>query len=174
MPRRVKKYFLAAAFAVLLTFATVWAMSKGTETIDQPIAFNHAVHTKDLEMECTECHVNVESHAEATLPRIEICMGCHDEDIEEMTPAAIERIARLRKYAEEGEEVPWIRMYDVPVHVIFSHKTHIKAGVNCVECHDGTSTATTPTRVTYTMTMNYCMKCHKQRGASLDCIHCHK
>ena len=42
----------------------------------QPIAYTHKVHLANG-MECTNCHVNVEKGAIASIPNIKLCMTCH-------------------------------------------------------------------------------------------------
>ena len=46
--------------------------------VKQPLAYNHKVHTEILK--CEECHTGVLNSAEAGLPDIKVCMGCHGEE----------------------------------------------------------------------------------------------
>ena len=45
---------------------------------EQPIAFKHAPHVKELGMKCTYCHrFGTEGAAAAAIPPVEFCMSCH-------------------------------------------------------------------------------------------------
>jgi Cytochrome c7 and related cytochrome c len=134
----------------------------------QPIAYTHKVHLANG-MHCTDCHVGVDTGPDARLPNVQLCMTCHsviDTDKPE--------IKKIAAYYARGEIIPWQRVYDYPPedHVKFNHAPHIRAGVDCKVCH-GDMTQQTVARRVVNLTMGYCLDCHKQKGASIDCVTCH-
>jgi hypothetical protein len=73
-----------------------------------------------------------------------------------------------------GEEIPWARVYDYSpsAHLRFNHAPHIRAGVTCANCHGDVAQQTVAERVV-DLTMGYCIDCHQERQASVDCLTCH-
>ncbi len=134
----------------------------------QPIAFTHEVHlAKGLE--CTGCHQGVEHGPDAGLPSVKLCMTCH-------LAIATDRpeIRKVAAYLERGEEIPWQRVYGYypSAHVRFNHAPHIRAGVTCATCHGDMARQTVATRAV-DLDMGYCLNCHRQKKASVDCTTCH-
>jgi hypothetical protein len=143
--------------------------------IVQPLPFDHALHAS-FDLECVDCHEGVEEYAIARIPRLSLCMECHEEDAESeeaLSPAK----EKLLSYAESGSEIPWVRLYRLSAHVVFSHERHVTFGeVACSQCHGdhGSSDRPPPRPVTAPLTMDGCMACHESAGASNDCIACHR
>lgn len=136
----------------------------------QPIDFPHKIHTIDIGVSCIDCHQSVEKGPRAGIPSINVCMYCH-EDIGDPKDS---RIQTLRAYAKRGEDIPWQRVYgfNQEAHVRFNHAPHIRAKVDCANCHGDLSSMTVAQRVV-DHSMNFCISCHKQKGASNDCLTCH-
>jgi formamidopyrimidine-DNA glycosylase len=137
-------------------------------TPQQPIAFTHKVHlAKGLE--CAGCHQGVEQGPNAGLPSVKLCMTCH-------LVIATDRpeIKKVAAYLARGEEIPWQRVYGYypSAHVRFNHAPHVRRGVACATCHGDMTRQTVATRV-IDLDMGYCLNCHKQRNASVDCVTCH-
>ncbi len=151
-------------FSLLLLFP-----AKGY-AVEQPIQFNHYKHTQQLELECVLCHTGVRNQVRATLPSVEICIGCHEEAV---TDSPEEE--KIREYYSRGEEIPWKRLFRVPSHVFFSHRRHVTvAGLNCTKCHGDMAMQKKPPRTApMKISMNYCLSCHRQLQASTDCVSCH-
>ena len=141
-----------------------------TPSVSQPIDYSHKAHI-EKGLTCEVCHQSVETAAAATLPTNETCLMCHQGAI---TDSPEEE--KVRQYAEKGEQIPWQRVYMVPDHVFFSHRRHVKAGqIACEECHG--SIAKLTSALTYPLvnqSMDWCLGCHRTRGATTDCIHCHR
>jgi hypothetical protein len=134
----------------------------------QPIAFTHKVHlAKGLQ--CTDCHVGVDQGPDARIPSVNFCMTCH-QVIAKNKP----EIKKLAAYKVRGEDVPWERVYNFEpsAHVKFNHAPHIRAGVQCAACHGDMTTQTVAVKKV-NLTMGYCIQCHKQKNASVDCVTCH-
>jgi hypothetical protein len=137
----------------------------------QPIDFPHKIHQVDeIGIGCAECHTGVTRGARAGIPSVNACMFCH----EGLGDAADARIKSLRDYAKRGEDIPWQRVYGFleEAHVRFNHAPHIQAKVECATCHGDLTQMTVAQRVV-DHTMGFCINCHKQKGASNDCLTCH-
>jgi len=72
--------------------------------------------------------------------------------------------------------IPWEQVYAEPDYVFFPHRRHIAvAKLACAECHGDVRNMTEPVlRPVVNQSMNWCMNCHQQKRASVDCIACHK
>jgi hypothetical protein len=139
-------------------------------TPQQPIDFPHKIHTADIGVGCTNCHLGVEKGPRAGIPSINVCMYCH----EDLGDPADPRIQTLRDHAKRNEDLPWQRVYGFSeeTHVRFNHAPHIRAKVECATCHGDVTEMTVAQRVV-DHTMGFCINCHKQKGASNDCLTCH-
>jgi Cytochrome c7 and related cytochrome c len=134
----------------------------------QPIAYTHKVHlAKGLQ--CTFCHAGVDQGPDARIPSVSLCMTCH-----QVIATDKPEIKKLAAYKASGEEVPWQRVYgfEPSAHVKFNHAPHIRAGVDCATCHGDLHTMTVAERKV-DHTMGFCVQCHKQNNAPIDCVTCH-
>jgi hypothetical protein len=138
---------------------------------EQPINFSHIVHVQKNKMECQYCHWNVTKSPYALIPDEQSCMGCH-KFVKGQDPASQAEIKKLEDYYARGEAIPWKKVHVIPNHVKFNHKRHVKAGVNCQSCHGQVGEMPEVERVA-TMKMGWCIDCHRQKGASIDCATCH-
>lgn len=140
------------------------------QRVVQPIQFNHAKHTA-LELECSLCHEHVAEQAFAGLPQATVCMLCHSAPMSESLEEE-----KVRQFAARGEAIPWRRVYRLPAHVFFSHRRHVTLGkIECSTCHGSIAEATVPpSRPAVKLAMEWCLECHGQRGALVDCNACHR
>jgi hypothetical protein len=137
----------------------------------QPIEFPHDIHTSpQVGLECNVCHSGVTRGPNAGIPTVSVCMGCHEDTGDPKDP----RIQSLRDHSMRGEDLAWQRVYgfNEESHVRFNHSPHIRAKVECATCH-GDVTKMTVAQRAIDHTMNFCITCHKQKGASNDCLTCH-
>ena len=134
----------------------------------QPINFSHKIHAGTLKLQCTVCHTTVEKSISASVPSVSKCMECH-------IGVATDKpeIIKLTQYWDNKELIQWEKVYSVPEHVYFSHKRHIKAGIDCLSCHGEIATMSRVRKVN-SLTMGFCIDCHTVKGASRDCLTCHK
>jgi len=152
----------------------------------QPIEFSHAVHATQLEIQCLYCHTGADKSQHATIPAVSVCMGCHQWVKEGASPGSAEEIAKIARYYESGESIPWLRIHSVPEHVQFKHMRHVQAGVECQTCHGPVQEMNrvymTPDTVLRShslwlpaakLEMGWCMDCHLAKGAADDCAACH-
>ena len=139
---------------------------------EQPISFSHVTHVQKNQMECQYCHWSVTKASYAAIPEEQTCMGCHAL-VKGRSDFQKKEIAKLEKYYTEGTAIPWVKVHVTPAFVAFNHKRHVKAGVNCQECHGQVPNMPVVERVS-SMKMGWCVECHRQRGTSIDCWTCHK
>ncbi len=136
---------------------------------EQPIPFSHKLHVGDLKMECQFCHWTVAKASFAAIPEVETCVGCHNQLVIKQS----EPLTKLKEYWNNNQPIPWEKVHVMPDHVRFNHKRHVKAGVSCQECHGQIPQMEVVERAS-SMKMGWCLDCHRQRGASIDCWTCHK
>ncbi len=141
------------------------------EAVEQPILFNHIHHKEAVHLNCTFCHRYVERYRVAGIPNIELCQACHSSDAISKRPEAL----KVVEYVKARKEIPWQRMYELPKFVVFPHWIHIDRGVDCSVCHGLTGTSERPVKMvgSYRNYMEWCINCHKKRGADIDCYTCH-
>jgi hypothetical protein len=143
---------------------------------DQPIPFNHQLHVKRVGIICDTCHEHASDRAHAGLPRLEVCMDCHRKTTPQ-NPAGAALVESMRKLAKEGGDLLWIRVYQLPAHVYFSHQRHTEAGgLECTTCHGDMSALSTPPAapIARTVQMDNCLACHESKGVTNDCLACHR
>ena len=135
----------------------------------QPIEFPHDIHA-GKQIACTEyCHESVTTGPVAGLPSVRTCMVCHNTIATDRP-----RIQRITAMREQGLDLVWQRVYGYPVqsHVRFNHAPHIRAEVECATCHGDIAGGTVAQR-NVDLDMGFCVNCHNERKASIDCLTCH-
>jgi len=142
----------------------------------QPINFSHELHAGKLGMNCLYCHYGAEKSPIANLPPVGTCMGCH-----KIAVADRPEVQKLAGFFERNEPVPWVEVYKLPAHVKFNHERHVKAGVQCTDCHGPVQKM--PVMYQHApMKMGWCVDCHRkdqknprnpEYPASTDCLVCH-
>lgn len=157
---------------VLATFVAVVLLVSGPSparaAAAQPIRFSHRIHVTVNRIDCRFCHSSAARSNHAGIPSVEKCMMCHR--VIAVDSAEVKKVAQ---YWKEKKPIPWIRVAEVPDHVYFSHKRMVNAGVPCLTCHPGLDQADEAVKK-QDFTMGWCMKCHRARGVSIDCVTCHK
>ncbi len=138
----------------------------------QPIKFSHITHVQKNKMECQFCHWNVAKSSFASVPEVDTCMGCHNI-VAGQTDEQKAEIAKLKEYHSKGQAIDWIKVHVMPDHVKFNHKRHVKAGVSCQSCHGQIPEMEEVERVS-SMKMGWCIDCHREKGATIDCYACHR
>ena len=132
----------------------------------QPVPFNHEKHVSSG-ITCLDCHAGADKKERAGLPQAEQCMLCH-ETISADTPS----IVKLKAIQEAGEKINWVRVYEVPDFVFFSHANHVKGGVECATCHGPVEQRAVLAKEVST-SMISCMNCHAAREVPNHCHFCH-
>lgn len=139
---------------------------------EQPVPFSHARHAGQLGLDCSTCHNGdasaQDSESDIELPATERCMTCHQAVATEHPGVDL-----LARHHASGEEVPWVRVYQVLTGVNWSHGPHTKAGLSCETCHGDVPALEVMSIQTPVTAMGTCTGCHQASGASSDCVTCH-
>lgn len=126
--------------------------------------FNHQLHAGKLGMDCRYCHSNVEKSAEANIPTVSTCNGCHaDGRLMKLatSPLHKEKTQFIRDAYSKDEAIAWDRIHKLPDYVRnFPHQSHIAAGVSCLSCHG--NIARMPVVWQHEpLSMGWCLECHR-------------
>jgi c(7)-type cytochrome triheme protein len=133
----------------------------------QPVPFSHKQHAGTLKMPCEYCHTPSRSGETLMIPRASFCMQCH-QTIATDNPG----VQKLADYAKTDRTIPWVRIYELPSFVSFSHKVHLQQDATCEECHGAVAQRTRLYKES-DMSMATCVNCHRTKQASTDCSTCH-
>lgn len=149
------------------TYVSVSSVGPGPR---QAIAFNHAKHIENS-LNCTDCHSGVQTQAKATLPALDVCLGCHQTAL-----SSSPEEEKIRSISASGQELNWAQVTMVAPHVFFSHRRHVTvARLSCAECHGPMEKMTKPPlRPWRAFTMNTCIGCHEKNKVNADCNDCHR
>ncbi|WP_447980084.1 cytochrome c3 family protein [Candidatus Nitrospira bockiana] len=170
MKPRFGLVLLGAAVALAAGLATLYSQGSADLAAQdrQPIAFSHELHAGELKIACLYCHRHAEISQVAGIPSLRLCMTCHAS-----MPTGSEDARMLAAHWEQRRPIEWVRLQRLPDFVYFTHEMHVNAGLQCAACHgDVERMPHTPRASTYEM--GWCVTCHQQQHASLDCWTCHK
>lgn len=134
---------------------------------EQPLPFSHQLHAGVNQIPCQYCHSNVDEAKHASIPSMNVCMNCH-----KMVKTDSPHIQKLTKMYQENQPIEWVKIHDLPDFVFFNHKRHIKKGIDCSSCHGSVEKMEKIEQVE-TLQMGFCMNCHREKGAPVDCYTCH-
>ena len=134
----------------------------------QPISYSHKTHLA-LGLKCSDCHQNRDPGEHMGIPEAGKCMACH-ATIAKEKPA----IQKLSAYYRDKQPIPWVRVYEIPATLTWSHRKHLKAGLTCNLCHGDVAQLDVMTRVMNVTTMDGCVGCHKDNQADVSCGVCHE
>lgn len=143
----------------------------------QPLAFSHALHAGEYQIDCLYCHSGAERSRHAGIPAVSTCMNCHAE-VKKDAPD----IQRLAAAVAEGKPLSWVKVHRFPDFAYFSHASHLVAGgQTCQTCHGPVETMVRVRQVA-TMTMGWCLGCHRRAPRAsggklappMDCVACHR
>ena len=149
---------------------------------NQPIPFSHKHHASAYGIDCLYCHTGTDRSRAAGVPSVELCMGCHAAFPQEYDE--LEGIRALKGYWDRKETIPWVQIHRLPEYVKFRHQRHAAIGVACQTCHGPVQDLEKLSLVpdtkwwqyglpTKKLEMGWCIMCHRQMGASQDCLTCH-
>src|SRR5215475_553391 len=140
---------------------------KPSEPPRQPMPFSHKKQA-ETGLRCSRCHTMAETEEQAGIPTASDCLQCHRKF--QSDGALMRTLAELEK---SGKTITWIRIYDLPDFVFFSHQTHLKARIECQTCHGPVESREALWREKE-VSMKACVACHKEKGASVACNYCHE
>ena len=149
---------------------------------EQPIAFSHALHAGEYQIDCKYCHTGTTKSKSAWIPSANVCMNCHKgiqarhQDPKKVADGnyispEIQKIYDAvgwdpvnAQYIEGYEEKPieWVRIHNLPDHAYFNHSQHVVVGgLECQTCHGPVQEM----EVVYQYSdlgMGWCISCHRQ------------
>jgi c(7)-type cytochrome triheme protein len=128
----------------------------------QPIPYSHKTHLA-MGLKCNACHKNPDPGEAMGLPPESFCMGCH-RTVKADSPH-IQKLATTK--------IPWVRVYQLPSFVYFSHRLHTQAGASCETCHGPVRDRDVIVKE-IPNNMQSCMACHAEKKARNDCNACHE
>jgi len=133
----------------------------------QPISFSHRVHAGIKQIQCEFCHPYVGRSINPGVPAVEKCLFCHNYIIRNHP-----EIKKEHQYYNTNTPTPWRKVFYLPEHVVFNHQRHIKKDIQCIQCHG--DVATMDRLKTTRFRMGFCIQCHREKGANVDCwLACH-
>jgi predicted CXXCH cytochrome family protein len=101
------------------------------------------------------------------MPPVEKCLFCHNHIITNHP-----EIQKEHAYFNSDTPTPWKKVFILPEHVVFRHDRHIKKGIECESCHGDVKG--TDRLKTHEFEMGFCVECHREKEANLDCwLACH-
>lgn len=133
----------------------------------QPIPFSHKQHAGAMKLPCEFCHAPSRSGATLAIPQATFCMQCH-QTMDTNDPG----VQRLAEYAKSSTTIPWVRVYELPSFVSFSHKIHLAHGITCQQCHGPVAERVQLAKET-DISMAGCINCHREKKANIGCDTCH-
>ena len=155
------------ALALLAVTAGV-AQNTPKPAPEQPLPFSHQKHAGEMKLQCKMCHPNPDPGETMRIAAPGVCMQCHTA-IKRESP----QIQKLAAAAEADREIRWVRVYEIPSYVNFSHRSHLAAGNKCEDCHGPVATRAQLAKEG-DISMGGCMECHRVKKAGLDCTYCHE
>ena len=114
------------------------------------------------------CHPNPDPGEMMTIAPTSACMQCHTA-IKSDSPA----IQKLAAFAKQNRPVPWVRIYQIPSYVNYSHRAHLESKNTCADCH-GRVAERDQLYKEGNIGMGACMQCHQAKKVSIDCSFCHE
>jgi hypothetical protein len=156
MIMNLRRPFLPLAALVLLGACSGPVSSQQGYMPEQPIAFSHAVHAGQYEIDCQYCHVGAERSRHASVPASSVCMNCHTH-VKTDSP----EIQKVAASVREGTPIQWVRVHRLPDHAFFSHANHVTADLKCQTCHGPVEQMVRVEQVE-PMTMGWCLDCHRK------------
>lgn len=137
----------------------------------QPIAFSHALHAGEYEIDCNYCHTGVMKSKNANIPSANICMNCHGQIKTESSEIAkiykaLDYDKTTQTYGPNQKPIEWIRIHNLPDLAYFNHSQHVKVGgVECQTCH-GEIQEMVVVKQHANLTMGWCIDCHRQTNVN--------
>jgi hypothetical protein len=151
---------------LLLVYVSFYRVKIGPE---QPIHFSHRVHVTDKHISCLMCHQGAAMTKQADIPPVQTCMLCHERII-----VRHPEIQKLHRHFYVNEPLAWNRVEEkLPDFVYFNHAVHVHKNVDCGSCH-GNIKAMDRVEKVQDFTMGFCIRCHRQKNAGIDCYRCHR
>jgi len=147
--------------------APLFLLAAALSAQQQPIPYSHKTHLA-LGLKCNSCHKNPDPGETMGFPAESFCMSCH-----RAVKADSPHIAKLAAAAKDKQPLPWVRVYQLPPNIYFSHRVHTQAGATCETCHGPVKDRDLITKE-ISHKMPACIACHAAQKARNDCAACHE
>ncbi len=163
--------FTAVVLKTLIDGAFTIGIQQGYQPT-QPIAYSHALHAGEYQIDCNYCHTGVRKAKSANIPSANICMNCHSgiknlagkdgisPEIQKIYDA-IDYNPETGEYGTNTKPIEWVRVHNLPDLSYFNHAQHVEVGgVECQTCHGPVEEM----EVVYQyadLTMGWCINCHR-------------
>lgn len=158
---------LALIVGVMWYYFTPKYWRVGYMPIQPGNGFSHQIHAGKLGLDCRYCHSHIEEAAEANIPTVSTCVGCHADGHVGTTFARTEKVQFIRDAWEKDESIPWRRIHKLPDFVRnFPHHVHLNAGVSCYSCH-GNIMEQPVVHEVQPLSMGWCLECHRNPAPHL-------
>ena len=159
---------ITATFITYTLVVTGIAIGRSRDyTPDQPVKFSHKVHAGQNRTDCIYCHSSAPSSKSAGIPPVNVCMNCHLL-VRNGTRSGTMEIAKVIKAFDEKTPIMWIKVYNLPDHVFFSHAQHVIAGsINCQSCHGNVRDMDVIKQVP-DLSMGWCINCHRNTKVNFE------
>jgi menaquinone reductase, multiheme cytochrome c subunit len=145
------------------------------------VPFQNAALRHQTELRrCVGCHRGAWTTPAATIPSAAVCVSCHEIGARaarsgDNTGARVVLVRAGEPASTPVEDIPWMRINTLPPNVYFSHTAHVRfAAMSCTTCHQDVRPLRSPPTMVRVFAMSECLACHAQKGASTDCLTCHK
>src|SRR5512144_632583 len=102
------------------SLAAAAALAACTAEVRQPVAYNHALHVKKLELACDGCHEGSRTGEVAGLPAIATCAACHHK-----ANGTSASQAAVVAAVSEGREIARVLLHGRDRHVYFTLRRHV-------------------------------------------------
>jgi len=145
----------------------------------QPIAFSHALHAGENQIDCNYCHYGARKGKHSNIPSAGVCMNCHMQ-VQEGQKTGTEEIAKIYAavgwdpetytYIEDYDTKPieWVRIHNLPDLAYFNHAQHVNAGqLACQTCH-GPIQEMEEVYQYSPLTMGWCINCHRETQVQVE------
>jgi c(7)-type cytochrome triheme protein len=103
------------------------------------------------------------------IPSVQTCIGCH-----QLVAATKPEVQKIRKAWDEKVPIRWTKVNVLPDFVYFNHQPHIMKNIPCQKCHGEIQTMSEVAPPFKLADMSYCVGCHRDNNASIDCYTCHR
>jgi len=133
--------------------------------MDRPLGFSHREHIEQG-FSCADCHSTYEEGDEPQPIAPAACALCHDK-LDAGKPPEEQVASRF----VDGIWQP-LRGGPAAADLVFSHGTHLQAGLECAQCHVDVETSES-TADGLLPRMGACTDCHAQLGVGNECATCH-
>ena len=126
--------------------------------------FNHQIHAGKLGIDCRYCHTKIEKSAEANIPNVATCYGCHADQrlaLQAISEGHKTKTDFIREAYKADASIEWRRVHKLPDYVRnFPHHIHLNAGVSCYTCH-GQIMGMPVVYEAQPLSMSWCLDCHR-------------